>query len=332
MHRLCSLAPLLLIVPTLALADVAVYSWRNADGTMTFTDNPALAPRNAAVDVRAYATASDEVARTATQREFAHRLAIELGLGNRFTAEQAAEALAEVGITPPLGTWDLDAPMTLALVERLRTLTVAAALGGKIALDVDRAVIAFESTAALVGIKIRDATAVAPESPAETPTAAAPVYVVPISEPVTERVIYVGGGVADPVLAGGLPTIIIDQRIINIDNTVVVRKRAKTKPRTPRTLHRARVPQAKREKPYTAESQRLQAGRHFRQHRHVSVPRVVGGPAALVPQRVSAGRTVMPAQRVITPRVVRHTRPNAGRTIGGRSASIPLAGGGYSAR
>lgn len=332
MHVLYSAAALLLIVPSLTLADAAVYSWRNADGTMTFTDNPALAPRGAAVHVRSYATSNDDLARAVTQREFAHRLAIELGLGNRFTGEQAAEALAEVGIAPRLGKWDLDAAMSSALVERLRTLTVAAALSGKITLDPEQAIFAFDSTAALVGIKIRDTTAAAPASPPETPIAPAPVYLAPTSELVSERVIYVGGGIADPLFAGGLPTIVIDQRIINIDNRVVVRKRAKPEHRAPRTVHRARLPQPKHGEPYTARSQRTRAGRNFRQHGSGEIPQAAAGRTVLVPRQVSTERTVMPSRRVDARLVVRPSRQISGHAIAGSSAHMPVISGGYSVR
>ncbi len=201
MHTLRFAAVALLVsLPALTLADTSVYSWRNTDGSMAFTDNPALAPKSAKVAVRSYATSREDLSRSVTQREFAQRLTIELGLGDRLTAEQAAEVLTEAGIGPRLGKWDLDEPMTAALVERLRTLTVGAALAGKIALDPLEAIFAFDSTAALVGIKIHDATTFEPAPPAETPIAPAPVYVLPTAE----RVIYVGGGVVDPFFAGGL--------------------------------------------------------------------------------------------------------------------------------
>lgn len=319
---------LLLVVPSLVLADASVYSWRNTDGTMTFTDNPALAPKGARVDVRLYATSSEDLSRAVTQREFAQRLAIELGLGDRFTAEEAAEALAEAGIAPRLGKWDLDEPMTSALVERLRTLTVGAAVAGKIALDPKEAIFAFDSTARLVGIKIRDATAPEPAPPAETPIAPAPVYVVPTAE----RVIYVGGGVVDPFFAGGLPTIIVDQRIVNIDNRVLVRKRVKPERPAPRTVHRARVPTRKHKKPSAVRSQRAPVGTRSGQHRYGGIPRVVATREVATPRQFTAGRTVMPSGRVVTSRVVRHVRPNAGRAIAGSSASIPITGGGYRVR
>jgi hypothetical protein len=290
---------------------------------MAFTDNPALAPKGAKVDVRSYATSSDDVSRTVTQGEFARRLAIELGLSDRLTAEQGAEALVEAGIAPRLGKWDLDEPMTAALVERLRTLTVGAAVAGKIALDPEEAIFAFDSTAALVGIKIRDAAAPEPAPPAEPPFESAPAYVVPAAE----RVIYVGGGVVDPFFGNNLPTVIVDQRIVNIDNRVVVRKRAKPRHRGSRKVHRARVPTVKQKKPYAVRSQRPRVATRSSQHGYRAAPRVVAAP-----RQVTAGRTVMPSRRVVTRRVVRHLRPRTGRAITGHGATIPIMSGGYRVR
>jgi hypothetical protein len=319
-------AALLLIAPSLALTDASVYSWQNKDGTITFTDNPALAPKGAKVNVRSYASSSDDFSRAVTQREFAQRLAIELGLGDQLTAEQAAEALAGVGIAPPLGEWDLDESMTSALVERLRTLTVGAAVVGKIALDPDQAVFAFDSTAALVGIKIRGATAPEPAPLAETPvvTAPTPVYVVPTAEPLSERVIYVGGGIVDPFFQGASPTIIVDQRIVNIDNRVIVRKRARPQRRAPRTVHRAGIPPPPPKKPYAVRSQRATVGTHSGQRRYGSAPRVIATRKVVAPRQVAAGRTVMPSRRVGTRPLVRHLRPNPGHAIAGSRVGVPV--------
>lgn len=320
MHtRQLAVVALLLGVPSLALPDASVYSWRNADGSMTFTDNPALAPKGAKVAVRTYATSSEDLPRAVTQGEFAQRLAIELGLSDRLTLEQAAEALAEAGIAPRLGKWNLDEPMTAALVKRLRTLTVGAAVAGKIALDPEEAMFAFDSTAALVGIKIRGAIASVPTPPLETPLAPAPVYVVPTAE----RVIYVGGGVMDPFFGGNVPTVIVDQRIVNIDNRVIVIKGAKPRQRGTRTVHRARVPTRKPQKPYTVRT---------RQHRYGGVPRGVAIREAATSRQTVAGRTVLPSRRVVTSRVVRHVRPNAGRAIVNPGARIAITSGGYRIR
>ncbi len=317
-------AALLLIAPSLTWADSSVYSWRDADGTMTFTDNPALAPEGVKVDVRTYVSSREDFPRAVTQREFARRLAIELGLGDRFTAKQAADALAAVGIAPQLGTWELDEPMTPSLMARLRTLTVGAAVAGKIVLDPDQALFAFDSTAALVGIKIRDTDTTAPEP--ETAIAPTPVYVAPTAVPVGERVIYVGGGIVDPFSAGALPTIVVDQRIINIDNRIIVRKRAKPKHRAQRTVHRAKVPPPAQKSPYVVRFQRPRVGMHSRQRRDGEVPRAVAGHKFMAPRPGAAQGTVMSSRRVVTYRGTPHLRPNP------RHAGIPLTGGSHRAR
>lgn len=319
---------LLLSVPSLASADASVYSWRNTDGSMTFTDNPALAPKGAKVAVRSYATSSEDPSRSVMQREFAQRLAIELGLGDRLTAEHAAEALVEAGIAPRLGKWDLDEPMTPALVERLRTLTVGAAVAGKIALDPEEAIFAFDSTAALVGIKIREGTAPETVPPTETSLAPAPVYVLPTAE----RVIYVSGGIVDPFFGGGLPTIVIDQRIVNIGNRVVVRKRVRPKRPVPRTVHRARVPTPKDQKPYTVRTQRASAGPRSGQPRYGGVPRVIVTRTVAPSRQVATGGSVIRSGRIVTRRVVQRARPNVGRAIAGSGATLPVMSGGYRVR
>lgn len=234
-------------------ADSSVYSWRDKNGTMTFSDNPTLAPKGVAVEVRSYiaATPSGEaLAAPIMQRAFAQRLAMELGLGNDLTAERAAATLAKLGIAPPLGRWHLDEPMTTSLTERLRTLTAGAAVVGKIALDPEQAVIAFDSAVALVGIKIRGAAAtpqtMTPEPVIAEPTPQ-PVYIIPAAPVVYDRVIYAGGG--DPFFAGAVPGIVINQRVVNVDK-VVVRPRARPgrpqAPVQPRTVYRLRVPQGQR--------------------------------------------------------------------------------------
>ncbi len=232
-----------------AFADSSVYSWRDKNGTMTFSDNPTLAPKGAAVEVRSYITSAasgDGFATPIMQRAFAQRLAVELGLGDDLTAEQAAATLAKVGIAPGLGRWHLDEPMTTSLTERLRILTAGAAVAGRIALDPEQAVIAFDSTVALVGVKIRGAAA--PQTTAPEPVVAEPapqpVYVTPVAPVVYDRVIYVGGG--DPFFTDAVPGIVINQRVVNVDK-VVVRPHARPgrpqAPTQPRTVHRIRAPQ-----------------------------------------------------------------------------------------
>jgi hypothetical protein len=219
---------------------------------MNFSDNPTLAPKGAAVEVRSYITSAvtdERLAVPITQRAFAQRLAIELGLGDDLTAERAAATLAKVGIAPHFGRWHLDEPMTSSLIERLRTLTAGAAVADRIALDPEQAVIAFDSTVALVGIKIRGAAA--PQTTAPEPVVAEPapqpVYITPAAPVVYDRVIYVGGG--DPFFTGAVPGVIINQRVVNVDK-VVVRPRARPgrpqAPIQPRTVYRLRPPQGQR--------------------------------------------------------------------------------------
>ncbi len=232
-----------------ASADSSVYSWRDKNGTMTFGDNPTLAPKGAAVEVRSYVTpvpSGEGFATPITQRAFAQRLATELGLGDNLTAEQAAAMLAKIGIAPQLGRWHLDEPMTTSLTERLRTLTAGAAVAGRIALDPEQAVIAFDSTVALVGIKIRGAAAsqTTPSVPVVAEPTPQPVYITPAAPVVYDRVIYVGG--SDPFFTGTVPAVVINQRVVNV-NKVVVRPRAgPTRPQAPmqpRTVHRLLPPQ-----------------------------------------------------------------------------------------
>jgi hypothetical protein len=250
-HPLITAATLICFVLLLpcASADSSVYSWRDKNGTMTFSDNPALAPKGTAVEVRSYFTSavSDKgVAAPITQRAFARRLAIELGLGDTLTPEQAAATLAKVGIAPQLGRWHLDEPMTSSLIERLRTLTAGAAVARRIALDPEQAVIAFDSAVALVGIKIRGAASQPPTpEPVVAEPAPQPVYVTPAAPVVYDRVIYVGGG--DPFFTGTVPTVVVNKRVVNVGK-IVVRPRARPdRPRAPvqpRIVHRARPPQS----------------------------------------------------------------------------------------
>jgi Domain of unknown function (DUF4124) len=232
-----------------ASADSSVYSWRDKNGTMTFSDNPTLAPKGTAVEVRSYITpaVSDEArAVPIMQRVFAQRLATELGLGDNLTAEQAAATLAKVGIAPPLGRWHLHEPMTSSLIERLRTLTAGAAVAGRIALDPEQAVIAFDTTTALVGIKIHGAAApqTTPSQPVFAEPTPQPVYFTPAAPVVYDRVIYVGGD--DPFFTGTVPAVIINQRVVNVDK-VVVRPRVKPgrpqAPMRPTMVHRLQPPQ-----------------------------------------------------------------------------------------
>ncbi|MFQ5936274.1 MAG: DUF4124 domain-containing protein [Acidiferrobacterales bacterium] len=252
------------LLPLLALssafADSTVYAWRDKNGTMTFTDNRALAPKDTKVEVRSYITESAPTAtgRVVAQRAFAQRLASELGLGDNLTAEEAADALVKIGIAPRLGRWNLDEPMTRALMNRLRTLTVGAAVSGKIPLQPEQALIAFDSTAALTGIRIRETEPV-PTAPAPQPArqAAVPIYIVPtVPVVVSEPVILGGGAIADPFLTGALPTIVVDQQIVNINKNVVNLRPRMRRPQQRVTRIRTRPPPTQRSATLTDATRR----------------------------------------------------------------------------
>jgi hypothetical protein len=112
------------------------------DGVITFTDDLSNAPSNARIKVisaetrpQPVSTGSTEPAsapvpkppsRVATEGEFVVVLVEELGLSDNPTEEEAAGILTDILITPRLGQWKLDRPMTEDLTVRLRTLAVAA--------------------------------------------------------------------------------------------------------------------------------------------------------------------------------------------------------------
>jgi len=91
-----------------------------------------------------------------TQREFAIRLVQELGLEDDPDAGEAADLLNEARITPRLGQWELDEPMTAELALRLRQLTVAAAEQGRIDLSPEQSALAFDTAMALLGVPMPD--------------------------------------------------------------------------------------------------------------------------------------------------------------------------------
>lgn len=93
-----------------------------------------------------------------TQGRFAVQLVEELGLGKQPTTEEAAALLSRIRVSPPLGRWELERPVTPSLVTRLRTLTVSAAEVGTISIQPDEALLAFDTAAALLGVPITAAT------------------------------------------------------------------------------------------------------------------------------------------------------------------------------
>ncbi|MDH3669749.1 MAG: DUF4124 domain-containing protein [Gammaproteobacteria bacterium] len=150
-----------------------IYVWKDANGVSNATDDPRRIPSGARVQTLSYdvvapatketlasvnesetwipttdAKTSDHVA----QGEFAVLLAAELGLGDGLRPQEAAEVLSDVLIAPRLGNWDLSAPMTQGLLDRLGNLTLAAARAGRIPIGLDEARFAFDSATALAGI------------------------------------------------------------------------------------------------------------------------------------------------------------------------------------
>ena len=164
------------VVLTPALSTASIYSWRDANGVVTYSNDPPASPGIAEVTVRAEeavpsmpsAAESFEAAVVdadqprmperspyeATEGEFISQLVRELGLGEPADAGQAADALTDLRITPPLGEWRFDQPMTPELTIRLRQLTVAAAERGAITITPEQALLAFDSAAALLNVDI----------------------------------------------------------------------------------------------------------------------------------------------------------------------------------
>jgi hypothetical protein len=149
-----------------------LYTWRNADGSLMFTDDPRDAPPDVQVHVWADVDApstppetpvpisapappiSVNIPERATQGMFAMRLVSELGLRERSDADDAADLLSRYRIAPRLGRWELDQPIDPGLTVRLRRLTVASAAEGWIDVAPEEALLAFDTTAALLGVVI----------------------------------------------------------------------------------------------------------------------------------------------------------------------------------
>ena len=193
-----------------------LYTWRDADGSIMFTDSPRGAPPD--VQVRVWAKVESvpspptppvtpalestpvpdppvigaQSAQPVTQGEFAVHLAEELALGEHSDEDEAADLLSRIRIAPRLGRWELDQPMTPELTLRLRNLTVASAAEGWIAVTPEEGLLAFDTTAALLGVTIpetvdsdasdEDALLPVADTPplvyvAEPPVAVSPYYV-----------------------------------------------------------------------------------------------------------------------------------------------------------
>lgn len=166
----------LLLAALSSPASAELYSWRDSEGVLHATDRRENVPDNVKVDVwpdpprplspeappaapeppqtetplPAAAVEESEV----TQGAFAVQLVQELGLGDEVTPEEAADLLTRIRVAPRLGRWNLAAPVTPALVARLRTLTVSAAQRGAVKIAPEEALLAFDTTAALLNVSI----------------------------------------------------------------------------------------------------------------------------------------------------------------------------------
>ncbi|TDJ72401.1 MAG: DUF4124 domain-containing protein [Proteobacteria bacterium] len=175
---MCKLwSSLVLLVALLSMmvspAYSTIYVWKDANGANNASDDPRRIPSGVRVQTLSYdavtpakketlasvdesdtwiptteAKTSDHV----SQGEFAALLAAELGLGDGLSPQAAADVLADALIAPRLGKWDLNAPMTQGLLDRLGNLTLAAARAGHIPIGLDEARFAFDSATALAGI------------------------------------------------------------------------------------------------------------------------------------------------------------------------------------
>ena len=189
-------ALLLALMSNPARSETTVYSWQDESGALSFSDNPANAPSDALMDILSHGEEIQTVSETestqivapqppepvlmiVTQGEFAVRLVEELGLAEEPTADEAADILVSARISPKLGQWDLDQPMSPELTVRLRKLTVAAADRGWITLTPEQSLLAFDTASALMGLTIPVTTDVKETSYAPVPIAETPplVYV-----------------------------------------------------------------------------------------------------------------------------------------------------------
>jgi hypothetical protein len=179
-----SVTILLLFLSLRHPADAALYSWEDQEGILNFTNSLEEVPADAKVTVlpelppppEAPADRPDTAvepppdvpprspqpplqplkveAREVTQGTFVVQLVRELGLGQNVAPEEAADLLTRIRVTPLLGRWKLEEPITPELVLRLRTLTVSAAQVESISVAPEEALLAFDTTAALLGVPI----------------------------------------------------------------------------------------------------------------------------------------------------------------------------------
>lgn len=164
-----------------------VYTWKDKNGVLAFSDDPTLAPKGVKAEV--WSLSSEQniniVRRTerlleppseivpnkkaeedrpqisipvVSQGAFAVQLVRELGLAQNISYEEAAETLSEIRISPTLGDWALNSEMTPTLTTRLRTLSVSATQMGWLLITPEQALLAFDTAVALTGLPIPQIT------------------------------------------------------------------------------------------------------------------------------------------------------------------------------
>lgn len=88
--------------------------------------------------------------------DFAVKLAEELGLGEIADEDDAGRLLAEIGVSPGNG-WIADYPVTPVILAELRQAVVASAESGRLALNYNEAVEAFDRLALDLGLSVDEA-------------------------------------------------------------------------------------------------------------------------------------------------------------------------------
>lgn len=148
-----------------------LYSWKDIDGVLTFSDDPSYAPKGVRVEVvsdypdslpatESNLIETEEAERMehssvrVTQGEFALQLVKELGFSQRSTEKEAANLLTTLRIAPHLGQWELKQSMVPELTLRLRKLTSAASEAERINLTSEQSLLAFDTAAALLNLHI----------------------------------------------------------------------------------------------------------------------------------------------------------------------------------
>jgi hypothetical protein len=166
---LAVLSLLFILLPAHAYSITTIYTWKDSNGVSNYGDDPSNAPAGAKVAVFQsqpetrlanlnQSDSEDSQPSEVTQGLFAVELVKELGLKKNPSPQSAAKVLTEVRIAPPQGRWDLNQPMTPELTTRLRQLTVASTKGGWLGVPEDQALLAFDTSAAVLGLGIPGAS------------------------------------------------------------------------------------------------------------------------------------------------------------------------------